>query len=74
MIPENSENSDLIDLVWEHREQPLARICEIVTAAGTTGSAWTSSRTTSLSCWPEANRLYVGQRPAACSSSKCNED
>ena len=23
----------LIDLVWEHREQPLARICEIVTAA-----------------------------------------
>jgi sigma-B regulation protein RsbU (phosphoserine phosphatase) len=23
----------LIDLVWEHRELPLARICEIVTAA-----------------------------------------
>jgi phosphoserine phosphatase RsbU/P len=23
----------LIDLVWEHRDQPLARICEIVTAA-----------------------------------------
>ncbi len=23
----------LMDLVWEHREQPLARICEIVTAA-----------------------------------------
>ena len=23
----------LIDLVWEHREQPLARICEIMTAA-----------------------------------------
>ena len=23
----------LIDLVWEHREQPLARISEIVTAA-----------------------------------------
>ncbi|MGC2186718.1 MAG: SpoIIE family protein phosphatase [Terriglobales bacterium] len=23
----------LIDLVWEHREQPLARICEMVTAA-----------------------------------------
>ncbi len=23
----------LIDLVWEHRQQPLARICEIVTAA-----------------------------------------